>query len=259
MRWWMALLLRFGYGGERMKSETVRTVGNIYYSSNLKDGQGQRVANDFLTRLTNGFARRTAKYMRVTREVPFVFRERQLHSIIAPTLDDFTDAFLMELPTQRSWSVTADERTSDSHGWIDYWCSYRNISFLVELKHGFISGKSGQIRKDVKAEWETAILQLDAIEEEAKFQGQWSNGTLRVALHVLPLFERHAQADGKPVNDLEKLLEIQKRAMEELERRPNWSAMWKIHEGIAGPYEYSNAIEFYPGVLIVANVSEITS
>ena len=50
---------------------------------------------------------------------------------------------------------------------------------------------------------------------------------------MLLLFERHAQVDGKPVNDLEKLLAIQKRAMEELERRPNWSAMWKIHECIA--------------------------
>ena len=242
-----------------MKSETVRMVGNIYYSSNLKDGQGQRIANDFLTRLANGFARRTAKYIRATGEVPFVFREKQLHSIIAPALDDFTDAFLMELPTKRSWSVTTDERNSDSHGWIDYWCSYRNISFLVELKHGFISGKTGQIRKDVKEEWEKAILQLDAIEEEAKLQGQWSNGTLRVALHVLPLFERHSQVDKKLENDLEKLLEIQQRAMEELERRPNWSAIWKFHEGIVGPYEYSNAIEFYPGVLLVANVSEITS
>ena len=127
---------------ERLKVETVRTVGNIYYLSNLKNEQGQRIANDFLTRLTNGFGKRTAKYTRMTREVPFVYRERQLHSIIAPTLDDFTDAFLMELPTRRSWSVTADERISDSHGWIDYWCSYRNISFLVELKHGFISSES---------------------------------------------------------------------------------------------------------------------
>ncbi len=241
-----------------MKSETVRTVGNIYYSSKLKDGQGQRIANDFLTRLANGFARRTAKYIRATGEVPFVFRERQLHSIIAPTLDDFTDAFLMELPTKRSWSLTADERNSDSHGWIDYWCSYRNISFLVELKHGFISGKTGQLRKYVKEEWETAILQLDAIEDEAKLQGQCSKGALRIAVHVLPLFESCSQVGKKPDQDLKKLLEIQQRAMEELERKPNWSAMWKIHEGIVGPYEYSNAIEFYPGVLLVANVSEIT-
>lgn len=76
-----------------------------------------------------------------------MFKERQLHSILAPALSKFTGAFLIESPVNRNWSSISNEDYDDSHGWVDYWCYYRDIVFLIELKHGFISSKTGRVKK----------------------------------------------------------------------------------------------------------------
>lgn len=238
--------------------ENIRLAGDMYYDSQLKDSPGTRIANDFLTLLTKGFAKQSAKHINAINEVPFVYRERQLHSVLAPALSTFTDAFMMESPVDRGWSTTSDPNMNDSHGWVDYWCYYRKLSFLVELKHGFISRRAGQLRNDVKKEWQKAHLQLDAIEEEAKRQSTWTNGTLRLALHVLPIFETCNKNVVKTLNDIDNLFSIQQCAMNELDRKPNWSAIWKLHEKLAGPHDFTNTTEYYPGVLFVAHVSEIT-
>jgi len=106
--------------------EVIKAVGEINYISHLLDGQGTRIANDFLSQLVREFSKQCSLYIRATNEVPFVFRERQLHSILAPAISKITDSFLMEAPVLREWSSISSKQYDDSHGWVDYWCKYRN-------------------------------------------------------------------------------------------------------------------------------------
>jgi len=45
--------------------------------------------------------------------------------------------------------------------------------------------------------------------------------------------------------------------MDELDKKPNWSASWILHKDLVGPYEYTNTIEYYPAILFMCSVSEI--
>lgn len=236
-------------------NEKIRTVGDIYYEFSLVDGPGIRIIKEFMMKLVRAFSKQASSYIRVTGEVPFVFKERQLHSILAPALASFTDAFLMESPVNRNWSAMSIEERVDSHGWVDYWCYYRGISFLMELKHGFISSRTGNVTKTVREDWKQAIEQLNVIEKEAKVQSECTNGAFRVALDVLPLYETVNSGRFKTEN--EKIISIHRNSLLEFEPLPNWSALWLLHKDLIGPYEYLNSTEYYPGVLFLSRISEI--
>jgi len=210
-----------------------------------------------LSLLIKGFAKEVSIYMRETWEAPFMFRERQLHTFFAPVLSQFTDVFLMEAPVQRKWSSISSQQYNDSHGWVDYWCFYRKLVFLIELKHGFMSGRFGTPNKNVKQKWAQAIEQLDVIKDYADVQSETSGGAFRIALQLLPVFETANDGNPRLVGDREKLLEIQKTCMEVLEPNPNWSILWILQKSITGPFEYINGVEFYPGIIFLARVSEI--
>lgn len=247
-----------GLNGGKSMDEKIRLIGDIHYESNLQDGPGIRIVRDFMMRLIRGFSKQASSYIRVTDEVPFIFKERQLHSSLAPALAEFCDAFLMESPVNRNWSSISYDERNDSHGWVDYWCYFRKIAFLIEIKHGFISCKSEQIRSSVKEDWKIALRQLDAIEKEAKFQSEWTNGAFRIALNVLPLYETANIKEPNTVGNFDKLLSIQRDSIKQFEQQPNWSAMWILHKNLAGPYKYPNTVEYYPGVLFISHISEIS-
>ena len=239
-------------------NEKLRAIGDIRYESSLVDGSGIRIAREFMTKLVRAFSKQASSYIRATYEAPFVFKERQLHSILAPALSSFTDAFLMESPVNRKWSAISSEERDDSHGWVDYWCYYRGIVFLIELKHGFISSKTGHVRKTVKKDWKKAIDQLDVIEKEAKSQSEWTNGAFRIALDILPLYETVNSERAKTAVNNDKMLAIYSKILKEFEPLPNWSAMWILHKDLIGPYSYPNSIEYYPSVLFISRLSEIS-
>lgn len=196
--------------------------------------------------------------MQATGEAPFVFKERQLNSILAPALSNKADAFLMEAPVQREWSRIHNQEYNDSHGWVDYWSIYRGYVFLIEIKHNFISYKTGQITNNIKENWRIALEQLDAIEEEAKIRSKECNGVIRVVLHILPIYETVNADEHLDKSEYVRMLDIHKLSLSELERSPNWSAIWKLHDDLVGPYEYIDTKEVYPGILFLCNIYEVS-
>lgn len=237
--------------------EKIQKVGKINYISKLTDGDGTRISNEFFKKLIKEFAKQTSLYIRATEEVPFAFSERQLNSVIAPAISKISPAFLMEAPVDRKWSSISKTKYNDSYGRVDYWCYYRNIVFLIEIKHDFISCKTGSLRKILKEDWNTALEQLDVIENEAKFRSEDCKGVFRVALDIVPLYETVNHQETKTLGKEEQLLNIQNKAMNGFDRNPNWSAMWMLHKDLVGPYEYTNAKECYPGILFLCNIYEV--
>jgi len=116
---------------------TLRNIGKLNIKSDIGDGIGRRIANDFLNKLFEGFARQSSVYIKAIGEAPFAYRERQLHSIFAPALARFTTAFLMEHPLSRQWSKAKKLEHIDYTGWLDYWCRYRDFDFFIEIKHDY--------------------------------------------------------------------------------------------------------------------------
>ena len=156
--------------------EKYRDLGTFNFETRIPDGEGKRVLKKFLKNLIIEIASNTVKQIRTTEYPPsFAYREKQLHTVIAPAMDKIAENFLMESPVNRNWSQS-DENKSDAHGWVDYWCEYKNYIYYIELKHGFKAYKSKQIRISVKEDWEIAYNQLDSLVDEISLEKEYSKG-----------------------------------------------------------------------------------
>lgn len=205
------------YQNSPVKTHEINEIGN---------GMTRRIAHDFLSTLFEEFTIQSAKYINAVHEAPFAYRERQLHSMIAPALSKMTDAFLMESPIYRKWLKQA-KKDSKRHGWLDYWCQFRDIEFFLELKHSYGSYKTGYIRQEIKKNWEVLNEQLQAAKAEAKEYSNECLGVMLVDIHVILLYEYiviKKLAESKGEQDTQK--KIQSVYHNGLNPKPNWSGLW---------------------------------
>jgi hypothetical protein len=142
--------------------------GKLFVHSRKGSFADDRISKDFLQQFLEYFATVSSEYITTTNDVSFTYKERQLHSIIAPALYLFADAFLNEYPLKRNWAKFKSQEWKDSHGWVDYWASYRKTDFFIEVKHSYLSFKSGQLKSASKHSWKTAHKQLSAIKNVIK-------------------------------------------------------------------------------------------
>lgn len=228
----------------------IRNVGNIEFIDELTDGLGIRNSRDFLTKLSIEFAKKSRNYFNITGDLPYIYREQQLHSIIIPILDNIADAHLAECPTDR----TKGSEVS-SHGWIDYWVKYGNTIFLIELKHSYhgLSNTSG-FRKKSLQEWETANEQLKNIPNHIDFKINPQDNVVKIALQFNTTYtgskEEHYRSFKNCIDIGIQIKEIL--ANDDLE--PNFISNWHVHQDMLIEYEYMNGVERYPYVHMFAKV-----
>lgn len=191
----------------------------------------------------------------IPNDIPFAYRERQLQSILAPVFNDLTQGcYKMELFVLRNDKKL--RKKDDMHGWVDYWCGYRNTDIFIELKHGYISERSGQIKKDVQNKWEEAQRQINTIKEEVNnYSLIGKNGAVRIALMAMPIFKTvNGEEDYNAGVNHDELIKIQENVVMQLNPAPNWSGMWILHDDLDNIMEFSNATEAYSGIIFAAYV-----
>ena len=241
--------------------ETIRGIGKLRISNKIEKKDGMLVTSDLLEKVIKEFIKKTVKAMDVIGDCPFAVKERQIHSILAPSISNVVDAFEMETKVDRNWRSVC-EQDNDSHGWLDYWCYYRNRSFFIELKHDYISYVRKGITDSLKNGWDTAIKQLQAITENAKYSASDCEGTVRISLSIVPIYYRVSETKEIKVNE-DEMIKIQDNLMDNLggaNTKPNWSALWMLHENYSKVQnEYIHGLESYryPGLIFCAYVFDI--
>ncbi len=167
------------------------------------------IGKSFITDLLNGMGKLSIKYHKHQLiDFPYIYGERQLDSIILPTLSKICDgAVLAELPTKRNCFLKSYE-IEDSSGRIDYWCIYKNYSIILEVKHSFDVFLTNKTReKKVVEKWEyMTIDQLQSIKDDIKQQCEENTkGIIRLGLHFITSY-----SDKQPsitiINKYSKLL-----------------------------------------------------
>ena len=239
----------------------VRGFGKLYFTSLLEDGEGTRVTHDFLGSLAEGCLRQSFYYYKETegdgKELPFVFGEKQLHSIVVPAIADLTSAFLMEAPANRKWTDHDSDTLEEGSGWVDYWCDYRGVTFFLEFKHGYFSPRSMKLRSRLQKRWENANEQLVEVKDEIR---NWisSRGARRIAISFVPYYKQ-VKANNSIAEDSDHLFRCHEKLQKMLNPTPNWSALCIINEDINDPpFGYENNIfEIYPAVGIYCKVFPI--
>lgn len=246
-----------------MTSKTIPKVGKLYArSQNIKNGQGSLVAVEFLDKLIRGFAKNSANYINTAHEAPFVYRERQLASTLAPALAKITHSFLVELPVTREKISVKKKAKSDYKylGWADYWVNYKGYDYYLELKHDFVSVISKKVTQSSLGKWKYMNeTQLPDLEREAKYLSGETKGIFTIALEVITIFNfRDKNYHSSELHDSEKLLSIQKRYFEEF-KDCNWSGLWVLRNNLVENcyYEDEKHKETYPAVLFLSKIKKI--
>lgn len=224
----------------------------------MKDGEGIRVMNKFLKSLVNDIAKNAYEQTIGNMLIPpFAFKERQLHTIIAPAINKNSDYFLMESPVKRNWK-NVDINLKNNHGWVDYWTCYKEYDYYIEVKHGFRAYNSHKVRDCELKKWNKACCQLNTLTDEIEYQKDYCKGAFQIALHVMPVFIQSQDikrlAEKKITS--EGILESTSNQLSS-EYNVNWSCIWILSDELDKVYEYTNGNERYPFVMFFARVYEI--
>lgn len=174
-----------------------------------------KVGREFVIALLSGMAKLAVKYYYESGSMDFPYRygERQLTSLILPTLSKMCNgATMSELPVKRNRN-TKEVKLENASGRLDYWCIYKDFSFAIEVKHSFDAFKSSVTCKDDKAKWKSLnTKQLLSLKEEIK--NEWTDPTKGVIPIGLHFFTSYSYS-SKPLTE-EKRREVIKQYRENI-------------------------------------------
>lgn len=165
-----------------------------------------QVGKDFVVNLLYGMAKLAIKYYENSdMDFPYRYGERQLTSLILPTLSKMSNGAVMsEYPVKRNRN-TKKVKLDNASGRLDYWCIYKDFSFAIEVKHSFDAFKSSVTCKEDITKWQCLnTKQLPSLKDEIR--NEWTDptkGVIPIGLHFITSYSY----SGKPLTE-EKRKEI---------------------------------------------------
>ena len=246
--------------------ETLKGLGKLSILTDRKiksEGKGSKKIKEFLDKLVLGFAKHSAKYINTLNEAPFIFKERQLNSILAPVFSKIGDAFVTEHPMKRkNLSLKMREAGKKSYsGWIDYWARCGDFDFYIEVKHDYDAFNTEPIRLSALRNWKNMWEQLNGIKKEAKSISEQAPGIYLVSLHVIVIYDfRKLHVEENPEYDVSDLIGIQEKYFDNLSTpSPKWSGMWILHDELVKTcrWESETHVECYPAVMFFSKFENI--
>jgi hypothetical protein len=238
--------------------KTINNGGQLGIELLLEDTEGTRVTRDLMEQLIEGIVKRSVDYFDETGDYPFCYREKQLHSVVCPSIATLTSAFLMEHPLRRK---PAGE--DDYAGLADYWISYRNYSFVLELKHGYFAyTRPNDPRQNLLAKFNLAMDQLKSIrKDQVEYLGGGDKGLFKIALMAITFFSGAKEEMTSNSNKEEELKSSFNKMLtiSGLDKKTNLRALWLLNKRLVIPMEYSSGPEIYPAVAFVGNIPSCIS
>jgi len=241
-----------------MRFMTVKNCGEVGIDFFNIDTDGASVSRDFLTKLTLNIVRRSTAFydeIRNPGDHIFSYRERQLHSILAPSIADITASFIMEHPLSRK-----PHGEQEFRGHVDYWVSYRNYSFLIEFKHAFFaynrvkSPNSNLTEKFDEALWQLKSVRIDQCRDLTP-----NKGLIKMALEAIVFYEGSKyplSRNSLEGQDFKKIFNMLMKNMK-FTQRLDFQALWILHKRLVEPWQFPKEYEIYPALAFFGNISEM--
>ena len=222
----------------------------------VTEGESNCVAKELIENLFFDMAKLSTKYDNDTFcDLPYTYSERRLDSVLLPALSKLCETkVLVEIPAIRQ-CANRRFQVDESNGRIDYWCIYKNYSFVIELKQSFdcFTTDSTRERKVIKP-WLKMNEQLESLKLEVKEYQESTKGVVRIGLHIITSY-----SDKEPNNQLIKqfgdnLSKTSDRLLKDLSKKypslkPDLMICWKIPKRIIMDGEHT-----FPGLWAVAKV-----
>ena len=225
------------------------------FSAKESDEEYYDVAYELTKNLFIGMAKHSLAFNSSKYEIyepPFVFRERQLDTLIMPVLSKLCKGLAFaEYPMTRN-SKKKGLEIEDSQGRIDYWCIYKDYSVVIEVKHSYDNFETSCTNNErLLQRWRTMnIVQLENVKDDIKHYEEKTKGVIRLGLHFVT-----SQSSTNPSDDIREIYISQEREM--LERLykdlktvvpPDFMSVWELDKDMV---YYAND-RAYPGLIVIA-------
>ncbi len=243
-----------------MRFATLRNCGQLAIEFNNDDSEGARVARDLLRELVRNSVKRCVAYYDKTGDHVFAHGERELNSVICPSVAAITPAFLTEYLLTRK--LAGEDETL---GRVDYWISYRKFSFLLELKHSEFAYKNSKTPgTDIFNKFNEACKQLKAIRKADSQIVAFTSGAkelIKIAFETI-VFYRETEKENKKVSLRKKdIISLFSKIVKNkgLDKPANMRALWILKPELIelqAPLEYGSYDRVYHAVAFVGNISE---
>lgn len=193
-------------------------------------------------------------------EYPFLFRERQLDSVVLPVMSSLCKGLVIaEYPIVRDSSIKGFQK-DNSKGRIDYWCIYKDYSLVIEMKHSYDAFRTDKTNDErLIKRWETmTISQLQDVRKNVKYFSENTKGVIRIGLHFITPYSSR----DNDMNDVTFFESSQKDILKRLARDvsrhkpkttiPNFLASWVLPD--ENKYFEVSYKGTYPGLLLLGKI-----
>lgn len=254
------------YRNTTIRKESYRISNPIYNSEEYL------VYYDFVKKILIGFAEQSMNLNSTKYDIidfPFLYTERRLDSVILPILSSLCKGLVLtEYPVNRKKvnRRNEDEDNNISRGRIDYWCIYKDYSFVIELKHSYdcITTKNTRKEKLIDRWIYMNSEQLNTIKSDIKKFTEKTKGVIRLPLHFITTYARMQNDNNTIFNNNQEINETFDRILKDViidttngkrikrpQLVPDFIALWKINPTLS-----ENFNEIYPGVILLSKFYE---
>lgn len=240
----------------------IRNIGHFIAEDDYPDRHGHRIARHFLNTFIVEFGREAAYDIKnpknFFRYPLFAFREKQLQSILIPAFRSISDFAIYEAPAYRNYMVKG--KLDFSHGWNDIVCSYRDVCFIIEIKHDYLASKTLIPNQRLADVWKSAKGQVSASYNDSLWYAKRSKrGVFRLSLLVSPIYRYSSQIEKLTIEDTVDSELLFNAIRKKLKPSPNYLALWKLHADLQGPFSDGDTkhSHLYQGVLFSARLTKI--
>ena len=235
----------------------IKCHGLTFYEKAIdNEDESYNLAKELIENLFFDMSKLSTKYCNGTFcDLPFTYSERRLDSILLPVLSKLCNSMvLVELPTTRYCS-NRKFNVDEANGRIDYWCIYKDYSFIIELKHSFDCFTTMKTRYNkVSSRWLKMNEQLESVKEDVKLYEEKTKGIIRLGLHIITSY-----SDKHPEKELicqfeDSIPKTTERFSKDVSKRypslrPDMVICWKIPNRIVLQYNQT-----FPGLWALAKI-----
>ncbi|WP_337562257.1 hypothetical protein [Prevotellamassilia timonensis] len=234
---------------------SIRNSQSFLFSAKESDDAYYDVAYELTKKLFIGMAKYALAFNSTKYDIyepPFVFRERQLDTLIMPVLASLCKGLAFaEYPMIRN-SQKKGLEIENSQGRVDYWCIYKDYSVVIEVKHSYDNFETPCTNDErLLQRWRTMnIVQLGNVKDDIKHFEERTKGVIRLGLHFVT-----SHSSTNPSDNIRETYISQERVM--LDRlykdlktvaSPDFMSVWEMDKDMV----YYDNDRAYPGLIVMA-------
>lgn len=232
-----------------MKWQTVYGAGKTTVIKNTSGGPASIATPKFLDEFLLHFVKQCIKYYNVTEDIPFNYRELQMHSVMLPAMVRSADAVFVEQSIYKKGRA----------GRLDYLVLSGNLVNLIELKHGWMAYRTNKVTTTVQRKWTDAVNSLKQIEWKDAFDiYPFAKTIAKISLMVTPMYEesKHLEKLGDQSYSLDTIYNKYNDFGKHLNPTPHWTGIWAVNREIAKARTINNGRQQrYPAVALLAHIN----